>query len=87
MLIIFQLVMIENNLFVPCALVPFMLLHRLETHDYRGYLHDILGYFCILKGVEPGSMVFAYSRGRTRFRVFSILKRVNSNGPKVVLCV
>ncbi len=24
-----------------------------ETHDYIGYLHDILGYFCILKGGEP----------------------------------
>ena len=52
-----------------------MRLHRLETHDNRGYLHDILGYFCILKGAydslpfshtqegEPGSTVFAYLRG------------------------
>jgi hypothetical protein len=22
----------------------------LETHDYIGYLHDMLGHFCILKG-------------------------------------
>jgi hypothetical protein len=27
-------------------------LHRLETHDNIGYLHDILGYFCILKGTN-----------------------------------
>jgi hypothetical protein len=52
--IIFQLVMIKNNLFVPCALVSFVRLHRLETHDYRWVkVHDILGYFCILKGGEP----------------------------------
>jgi hypothetical protein len=55
--------MIKNNLFVPCALVSFMRVGRLETQDYRGYLHDILGYICILKGGEPGSTVFAYSRG------------------------
>ena len=65
--IIFQLVMIKNNLFVPCALVSFMRLHRLETHDNRGYLHDILGYFCILKGAYhslpfslPETTVFQY---------------------------
>jgi hypothetical protein len=29
---LFQLVMIKNNLFVPCALVSFMELRRLETH-------------------------------------------------------
>jgi hypothetical protein len=48
--IIFQLAMIKNNLFVPCALVSFMRLHRLETHDNIGYLHDILGYFAYLRG-------------------------------------
>jgi hypothetical protein len=26
-------------------------------------VHDILGYFCILKGGEPGSTVFAYLKG------------------------
>jgi hypothetical protein len=59
--IIFQLVMIKNNLFVPCALVSFMRLHRLETHDYRGYLHDILGYFCILKGAYH-SLPFSHTQ-------------------------
>jgi hypothetical protein len=70
--IIFQLVMIKNNLFVPCALVSFMRLHRLETHDNIGDLHDILGYFCILKGAYhslpfslPDTKVFQYLRGFT----------------------
>jgi hypothetical protein len=70
--IIFQLVMIKNNLFVPCALVSFMRLRRLETHDNIGYLHDILGYFCILKGAYhsllfllPHTTVFQYLRGFT----------------------
>jgi hypothetical protein len=81
--IIFQSAMMKTNLFVLCALVSFMRLHRLETHDNRGYLHDILGYFCILKGAyhslsflhtqegEPGSECFPYLRGHTivyRFR-------------------
>ena len=40
-----------------------MQLHRLETHDYRGYLHDILDYFFHTQEGEPGSTVFAYLRG------------------------
>ncbi len=58
----------------------------LETRDYIGYLHDILGYFCILKGVyhslpflhtqegEPASTVFV-----TRYKGFPILNTTHIN--------
>jgi hypothetical protein len=78
--IIFQLVMIKNNLFVPCALVSFMQLHRLETHDNRGYLHDILGHFCILKGAYHSLPFFI-----TTYYDFSILKRIHINPPSLLL--
>jgi hypothetical protein len=89
--IIFQLVMIKNNLFVPCTLVSFMRLHRLETHDYIGYLHDILGYFCILKGAYhslqfslPDTTVFQYLTrhtyvSRLLYYMISIIRRKLDN--------
>ena len=48
--------------------------------DYRDYLHNILGYFCILKGGEPGSTVFV-----TRYYGFPILNTTHMNPPSLLL--
>jgi hypothetical protein len=64
----------------------------LETRDYIGYLYDILGYFCILKGVYHSLPFLHTQEGEatptvfvTTYRGFPILNTTHINQLSLLL--